>query len=203
MNPHFIFNSLNSVNQYIAENNELEANRYLSSYSGLMRNIMEHSNKDFVSINTELEQLQKYLELEHRRFKDKFDFNIAIDEVIDKDLCMMPNMLLQPHLENAIWHGLRYKETKGMLSLTFTKEGDKIRIVVKDDGIGLKQSQALKTSNQKAHQSRGLTNTRERLQLLNDIYKLQITMDLQEIDKALGTGTIVTIQIPILNKLPV
>jgi len=202
MNPHFIFNSLNSVNQYIAENNELEANKYLSSYSGLMRNIMEHSNKDFVTVNTELEQLQKYLELEHRRFKDKFDFNIAVDEAIDKDLCLMPNMLLQPHLENAIWHGLRYKETKGMLSLQFVKEEDKIRIVIMDNGIGLAQSAALKTSNQKAHQSRGLANTRERVQLLNDIYRLKITMELQETDKANGTGTIVTIQIPILHKFP-
>lgn len=203
MNPHFIFNSLNSVNQYIAENNELEANKYLSSYSSLMRNIMEHSNKDFVSISTELEQLQKYLELEHRRFRDNFDFNIEIDETIDKDLSLMPNMLLQPHLENAIWHGLRYKETKGLLTLQFIKEANDIRIVIQDNGIGLEQSKALKTVNQKTHQSRGLTNTKERIQLLNDIYKIHITMKMSEPEQKSGSGTIVIIQIPILHKLPV
>lgn len=202
MNPHFIFNSLNSVNQYIAENNELEANKYLSSYSSLMRNIMEHSNKDFVSIATELEQLEKYLELEHRRFKDAFEYRITMDETIDKDLLLMPNMILQPHLENAVWHGLRYKETKGLLTLHFGKKENRIEVVIIDNGIGLTQSQQLKTANQKVHTSRGLTNTKERIQLLNDIYKVQISMQMSEQDKQKGGGTMVCIQIPILNKLP-
>lgn len=202
MNPHFIFNSLNSVNQYIAENNELEANKYLSSYSGLMRNVMEHSGKDFVSITTELEQLQKYLELEHRRFKDKFDFDIIVDGTIDKDLWLIPNMLVQPHLENAVWHGLRYKETKGKLTLEFERQANNIIISVKDDGIGLEQSKALKTANQKVHQSRGLTNTKERIQLLNDIYKLRITMKMHEAAPGPGGGTIVIIEIPVLQKMP-
>jgi tetratricopeptide (TPR) repeat protein len=201
MNPHFIFNSLNSVNQYIAENNELEANRYLSSYSSLMRNTMEHSSKDFVSIATELEHLAQYLELEHRRFRDKFEYSISIDESIDKDLLMIPNMILQPHLENAIWHGLRYKETKGLLRLDFDRKGSLIIITITDNGIGLRQSQQLKTKNQKAYTSRGLTNTKERIQLLNDIYKLQIRMDIREADEKAG-GTVVHIEIPVLNKLP-
>jgi tetratricopeptide (TPR) repeat protein len=202
MNPHFIFNSLNSVNQYIAENNELEANKYLSSYSSLMRNVMENSNKDFVSISTELDQIKKYLELEHRRFKDKFEYSISVDEDIDKELWLMPNMLLQPHLENAIWHGLRYKETKGLLSIQFQKTNNNISISIQDNGIGLEKSRALKTTNQKAHQSRGLTNTKERIQLLNDIYKMQINMQMDEIATDKGGGTSVIIQIPLLHKLP-
>jgi len=198
MNPHFIFNSLNSVNQYIAENNELEANKYLTSYSGLMRNIMENSNKDFVRLSVELEQLKKYLDLEHLRFNDKFDYHIAIDETLDADATVIPNMLIQPHLENAIWHGLRYKEEKGKLSLSFALSEKKLSIRIEDDGIGLAKSKELKTQNQKAHQSRGITNTTERISLLNDLYKTNIVMSMSEV--ATG-GTLITIQLPLMEKL--
>ncbi len=200
MNPHFIFNSLNSVNQYIAENNELEANKYLTSYSGLMRNIMEHSNKDFVSLSTELEQLKKYLSLEHLRFRDQFDYHIHVDETLDADAVMVPNMLIQPHLENAIWHGLRYKEGKGVLQLAFQKEGQNIEVSITDDGIGLTKSKALKTENQKAHQSRGITNTTERVSLLNDLYKSRITMHMEEINAKGHSGTKVLIRLPLIHK---
>ena len=198
MNPHFIFNSLNSVNQYIAENNELEANKYLTSYSGLMRNIMENSNKDFVRLSVELEQLKKYLDLEHLRFNDKFDYHIAIDEALDADATVIPNMLIQPHLENAIWHGLRYKEEKGKLSLSFALSEKKLSIRIEDDGIGLAKSKELKTQNQKAHESRGITNTTERISLLNDLYKTNIVMSMSEL--ATG-GTLITIQLPLMEKL--
>lgn len=200
INPHFIFNSLNSVNQYIAENNELEANKYLTSYSGLMRNIMEHSNKDFVSLSTELEQLKKYLGLEHMRFHDQFDYRIHVDENLDTDAIMIPNMLIQPHLENAIWHGLRYKEGKGMLQLDFKKEGQNIEVSITDDGIGLTKSKALKTANQKAHQSRGITNTTERVSLLNDLYKARISMHMEEINDEGQSGTRVQIRLPLIHK---
>lgn len=200
MNPHFIFNSLNSVNQYIAENNELEANKYLTSYSGLMRNIMEHSNKDFVSLSTELEQLKKYLGLEHMRFHDQFEYQIQVDEHLDTDAVMVPNMLLQPHLENAIWHGLRYKEEKGMLQLDFKKQGKNIEVSITDNGIGLSKSKALKTVNQKAHQSRGITNTTERVSLLNDLYKTRITMHMEELSGEGKSGTRVLIRLPLIHK---
>ncbi len=200
MNPHFIFNSLNSVNQYIAENKELEANKYLTSYSGLMRNIMEHSNKDFVSLSTELEQLNKYLELEHLRFHDQFEYHVFIDDALDTDAVLIPNMLIQPHLENAIWHGLRYKEGKGVLQLEFRKQGADIEVLITDDGIGLSKSQALKTVNQKAHQSRGITNTSERIGLLNDIYKSRISMQMTEIKEGMQCGTRVRIRLPLIHK---
>src|SRR5690606_8044406 len=119
MNPHFIFNSLNSVNHFIAQNNELEANKFLTSYSNLMRNTMENSNKDFVTLSNEISNLKKYLELEHLRFRDKFDYKISVDDNLDPDSTWLPNMIIQPHLENAIWHGLRYKEQKGLLTLNF------------------------------------------------------------------------------------
>lgn len=200
MNPHFIFNSLNSVNQYIAENNELEANKYLTSYSGLMRNIMEHSNKDFVPLQVEIEQLKKYLDLEYRRFRDQFDYTIDIDEQLDTELSMVPNMLIQPHLENAIWHGLRYKEGKGLLLLQFRKEGQDLLVTVTDDGIGLSRSKALKTVNQKAHQSRGILNTEERIGLLNDLYHIRIAMHMKERPAQSGTGTEVTLRLPLSVK---
>lgn len=180
MNPHFIFNSLNSVNQFIASNNELEANKFLSSYSNLMRNFMENSNKDFISLSAEIEQLKKYLNLEKLRFADKFEYEIQVDDNVDADSEKVPNMLVQPNVENAIWHGLRYKETKGLLKLQFKKVGNTMLIVIDDNGIGLKKSKEIKTNNQKLHESRGLTNVEERIKLLNEIYKTKIRFDISE-----------------------
>ncbi len=199
MNPHFIFNSLNSVNQFIAENNELEANKYLTSYSGLMRNIMENSNKDFISLTTEIDQLRKYLELEHLRFQDKFTYDIIINETLDADNLYIPNMLIQPQLENAIWHGLRYKETKGYLNLTIEPEEGRIITKIDDNGIGLANSKELKTAHQKQHNSRGLSNTRERIELLNTLYHLDISMKITDKPKE-DSGVIVTLSFPVMDK---
>lgn len=200
MNPHFIFNSLNSVNHFIAQNNELEANKFLTSYSNLMRNTMENSNKDFVTLSNEISNLKKYLELEHLRFRDKFDYNIIVDDNLDPDSTWLPNMIIQPHLENAIWHGLRYKEQKGLLTLNFSLVDNNIVITVDDDGIGITKSQEIKTNNQKLHQSRGITNTTERIALLNDLYKTAIAFIVKE-KPAPKSGTIVEIKFPIINKI--
>lgn len=200
MNPHFIFNSLNSVNQFISQNKELEANKYLTSYSNLMRNMMENSNKDFVSLTNEISQLKKYLDLEHLRFQDQFDYEISVDENLDTDAIFIPNMIIQPHLENAIWHGLRYLEHKGRLLLNFKSENNKIVILIDDDGIGLTRSKELKTVNQKVHESRGLTNTKERIHLLNELYKHSISFEITE-KKAPESGTVVRIELPIINKV--
>ncbi|MDR1201102.1 MAG: histidine kinase [Tannerellaceae bacterium] len=195
MNPHFIFNSLNSVNQFIAQNNELEANKYLSSYSKLMRNIMENSNKDFTPLSTELEQLKEYLELEHMRFHDKFTYQITIDAQIDTDATHIPNMLIQPQIENAIWHGLRYREKDGLLLLHIKKEGNQLIVSIEDNGIGREKSQEIKTKHQKEHQSRGLTNTYERINLLNSLYNSKITVTI--IDKeGEESGVIVLFRFP-------
>lgn len=201
MNPHFIFNSLNSVNQFISQNKELEANKYLTNYSQLMRNIMVNSNSDFVTLSTEIEQLQKYLDLEHLRFHDKFDYKITVDAALDTDTVFVPNMIIQPHLENAIWHGLRYKKDKGLLLLTVKPDTKGIVIYIDDDGIGLMQSEELKTENQKIHQSRGVSNTKERIALLKELYQKDIQFSLKEKEKPL-TGTIVTIEFPFIYKMP-
>ncbi|MEO5645184.1 MAG: histidine kinase [Bacteroidia bacterium] len=193
MNPHFIFNSLNSVNQFIANNNEREANKYLTSYSNLMRNIMENSNKDYVPLSVEIDQLKKYLELEKLRFSDKFEYQLEVDPALNSDEVMVPNMLIQPNLENAIWHGLRYKETKGLLKVTFKKAGKKTIVTVDDNGIGLTESRRIKTKNQKLHESLGLKNVRERISLLNDIYKSDIRFELKE-KPAAESGVMVQIE---------
>jgi hypothetical protein len=193
MNPHFIFNSLNSVNQYIANNNELEANRYLTSYSQLMRKSMESSNADFVSISDEIEMITRYLELEKMRFPEIFDYKISVSENMDQDTEMIPNMLIQPHLENAIWHGLRYKNVPGILSISLQKNENKTIICIEDNGIGLAKSEALKTENQKLHHSRGLKNVKERIFLLNKLYHKSIRCVVE--DKQLPeSGVIVKIE---------
>ena len=200
MNPHFIFNSLNSVNQFISENKELEANKYLTSYSNLMRDMMENSNKDFISLDKEVEQLKKYLDLEHLRFQDKFDFEITVDETLDTERVFVPNMIIQPHLENAIWHGLRYLDKKGFLKLQFRFVDGKIVVIIDDNGIGLTKSQELKTINQKVHESRGLNNTNERIGLLNELYKKNIAFEIKE--KVLPeSGTIVQIIFPLIDTI--
>jgi two-component system sensor histidine kinase YesM len=200
MNPHFIFNSLNSVNQFISENKELEANKYLTSYSNLMRNMMENSNKDFITLDKEIEQLKKYLDLEHLRFQDKFDFKISVDDALDTETVLIPNMIIQPHLENAIWHGLRYLDKKGFLNLNFEFVAEKVVVIIEDDGIGLTKSRELKTNNQKAHESRGLSNTKERIGLLNELYKKNISFEIIE-KRMPKTGTIVRIVFPLIDKI--
>lgn len=199
MNPHFIFNSLNSVNQFISQNRELEANKYLTSYSKLMRNMMENSNKDFIALGSEIEQLRKYLDLEHMRFEDQFEYTITVDEKLDTETIQIPNMIIQPHLENAIWHGLRYKEGKGLLQLRFLLENGSVVVVIEDNGIGLTKSRELKTKNQKVHQSRGLTNTKERIGLLNELYKKEIALQIVEKTEP-ETGTIVTLRFSRIEK---
>jgi len=199
MNPHFIFNSLNSVNLFIAENNEIEANKYLSSYSKLMRAVMENSNNDFIPLGTEMELLGDYLSLECLRFKDKFKYVIIVDENLDMESILIPNMLIQPQLENAVWHGLRYKEEAGILSLTVNRQEDTLCVTVDDNGIGLKRSRELKTGHQQSLHSRGQTNTFERIALLNHLYHTKITMTIKE--KCDGeSGVIVRLCCPIIDR---
>ncbi|MDF2553232.1 MAG: histidine kinase [Chryseobacterium sp.] len=180
MNPHFIFNSLNSVNQFIATNNELEANQYLTKFSKLMRGVMENSAEDFIPFQQELDLLQNYMALEKTRFADKFDYEIFVDENLNQQNLQIPGMMVQPFLENAIWHGLRYRTEKGFLKLSFKKENQHLKITIEDNGIGIEESKKQKTIHQKNREGRGMKNTLERIRLLNDLYKKEISCSIKD-----------------------
>jgi tetratricopeptide (TPR) repeat protein len=199
MNPHFIFNALNSVNQFVAQQDERTANKFLSEFSQLMRLVMENSQEDFIPLNKEQEILLLYLKLEHYRFRDKFEYEIQIDESINADAIEVPPMLIQPYIENAVWHGLRYKETKGKLSLQFLKANSHMIVKVQDDGIGRKRSAELKTQNQRKHNSTGIRNIEERLSIINKVYKTNYRVVIE--DAKSGTGTLVSIYLPLTRKM--
>jgi two-component system LytT family sensor kinase len=189
MNPHFIFNALNSVNSFIAVNDERNANRYLSEFSVLMRSVLENSDEDFIPLIKEVELLELYLKLEHNRFKDTFDYQINIDKTIDLEQFSIPPMLLQPYIENAIWHGLRYKKEKGTLEISFKKKDvETILISIIDTGIGRKKSQELKTKNQLKHKPKGMSTIKNRIAILNSMYKKRISVTVSDVLET-GEGT--------------
>ncbi|MDA7803150.1 histidine kinase [Crocinitomix sp.] len=193
MNPHFIFNSLNSVNNFISQSNEREANRYLAKFSKLMRQVLDHSQVEFISLTSEIEVLKLYVDLEFERFKDKFDYEFNVDQSINTESYTIPPMLIQPFIENAIWHGLRYKETKGLLTINFNDKEDWVEIIIRDNGIGRDKSQAIKTPNQKKHQSSGMRNVEDRTKMIETVFKAKINFEI--IDLLNGTGTEVIIKL--------
>lgn len=197
MNPHFIFNALNSVNQFISQNDERSANKYLSEFSKLMRLVLENSQEDFITLQKEEEIISLYVKLEHYRFRDKFDYTVSIDETLNKEVIQLPPMLIQPYIENAVWHGLRYKQDKGILKLEFVRNNGNMQVNITDNGIGRAKSAQLKTENQKKHNSTGLKNIQERLQILNTVYKTNYTVHIE--DLANDGGTRVIISIPVSN----
>jgi LytS/YehU family sensor histidine kinase len=194
MNPHFIFNALNSVNSFIASNDERAANKYLSEFSFLMRAVLENSEEDFIPLVKEIELLELYAKLEHFRFKDKFDYSINVDDSIDVQEYQIPPMLLQPYIENAVWHGLRYKTEKGHLNIHISKKNeDEITITVTDDGIGRERSKALKTENQQKQNSKGMGNIKKRVAILNAMYKDKVDVSVDDFQDAEDKGTKVVV----------
>ncbi|MFD2915697.1 tetratricopeptide repeat-containing sensor histidine kinase [Psychroserpens luteus] len=197
MNPHFIFNALNSVNSFIASNDERTANKYLSDFSHLMRAVLENSEEDFIPLQKEIELLELYTKLEHFRFQDKFDYDITVNEDVVVGEYQIPPMLLQPYIENAVWHGLRYKTEKGHLQITVAKKSDnEITITVADDGIGRTRSKDLKTENQQKQKSKGMGNIKKRVAILNDMYKdkVDVFIDDNSAEEDAGTKVVVTLK---------
>ena len=195
MNPHFIFNALNSVNSFISLSDERSANKFLSEFSKLMRTVMENSEHDLISLAKELEILRIYLELEHFRFKDKFSYQLNLPEGIDEEAYELPPMLIQPYIENAIWHGLRYKEELGELSVSFSEEGGKLKVQIRDNGIGRAKSLEIKTKNQLKTKSTAMKNIGERIRIFNDLHKMKIEVEVKDVN-ADGSGTLVELIIP-------
>jgi tetratricopeptide (TPR) repeat protein len=204
MNPHFIFNSLNSVNSFISNSDNRSANKYLTEFAKLMRLVLNHSQKDFVSLEDELEVLSRYLRLEHLRFNDKFDYVLEVSEGIDQSDLFVPPMLIQPYIENAIWHGLRYKKEKGNLAVKIIESESKISFIIEDDGIGRLASQELKTEDQKSRESTGISNTVDRIDLLNKVNHSSIKVaisDINEKSEEQDVGTRVELIVPIKDMM--
>jgi two-component system LytT family sensor kinase len=198
MNPHFIFNSLNSVNGFISQNEEIKANRYLSDFSKLMRTVLNNSNNESITLDEELKSLEIYLSLEHSRFPDKFDYQLNVDAGLDTREIGVPPMLIQPYIENAIWHGLRYMENKGSLDVKLAEVNNALVVTISDDGIGRAKSKALKTEHQKDYKSAGMSKTKERLELLNKLYDKDYEVIVEDlIVNNEAQGTCVTLKLPI------
>jgi tetratricopeptide (TPR) repeat protein len=198
MNPHFIYNSLNSVNLFIAKNQEKEANKFLADFSKLMRLTMENASKEHVSLKEEISLIEKYLELEHMRFSQRFNYEITVDPMLDLEQFSVPPMVIQPYIENAIWHGLRYRNDKGWLLLKIEQTNTGVICLIKDNGIGIANSKKIKTKNQENHQSTGMKNSHERIDILNKIHKKQLRVTVQNNDNEQTEypGTCIQIEIP-------
>jgi len=196
MNPHFIFNALNSVNSFIASNDERTANRYLTDFSTLMRSVLENSEQDFIPLEKEIELLNLYLKLEHSRFEDKFDFEFNIADNVKINEFQIPPMLLQPYIENAVWHGLRYKREKGLLRVSITQNNsESLKITITDDGIGRKKSKALKSKNQLQQKSKGMQNIKQRVAILNEMYADKVDVFIDDLhEDETGTKVVLTLK---------
>lgn len=166
MNPHFIFNCLNAINRFILGHETEAASDYLTKFSRLMRMIMNHSRHSVISLAEELEVLQLYLDMEKLRFKDAFDYAIVLDDELDTSDIHIPPLLLQPFVENAIWHGLMHKQERGLLTVTLRAESEMLTCIIQDNGVGRQKAGMLKSKSAQKHKSMGLQITAERLNLL-------------------------------------
>ena len=155
MNPHFLFNSLNSIKNYIVKSEPRKASNYLTKFATLVRMILNHSKEKTISLSEELKAISYYIEIEKIRLKDKFDYQLIVDKKIDLDEIKIPPSILQPFVENAIWHGFIGLTKKGLLSITISQKEDKIIIEIQDNGIGRKEAEKLKLK-KGSHQSTGL-----------------------------------------------
>ncbi|RZL45092.1 MAG: diguanylate cyclase, partial [Pedobacter sp.] len=177
MNPHFVFNVMNSIQHYINTQNTTSANKILTGFARLIRKNLEICTKSYITIDEELEYLNLYLKLEKNRFGDKLKYIISVDENIDKDETLIPSMLLQPYVENAIWHGIMPKETGGEIQINLKIDNNNLNIEIIDDGVGIENSLKAKKDN---HISKGMQLTKERLNLLGQIESKPIQLNVYQ-----------------------
>lgn len=198
MNPHFIFNTMSSIQHFIANNDTDAALKYLAKFAKLMRGIIGNSKQQMISITEELNALELYLELEVMRFTDKFEYKIIVDQEIDQNYDRIPSMLIQPYVENAIAHGLLPKQGHGKILIHLQKQVDSILCTIEDNGIGRERSKEFKKNRVQQHKSMGMSITQERLDILNSSLNRNLNaeiIDLYEDGKAAGTQ--VRINIPL------
>ncbi|HKZ65478.1 MAG TPA: two-component regulator propeller domain-containing protein, partial [Chitinophagaceae bacterium] len=200
MNPHFIFNSLNSINRFILQNNKAQASEYLTKFSRLVRLILQNSQAALIPLESELESLQLYLELETVRFDHHFEFKISVDDELDTDIIKVPPLIIQPYAENAIWHGLMHKEEKGHLEIELFQESDVLCCRITDDGIGRKKAAELKSKSGSTHKSMGMKITASRIEMLQQKKQLETHIKITDMvlpDGSAG-GTEVLLKIPVM-----
>jgi len=199
MNPHFIFNMLNAVQKYILENDKEASYRYLTSFSKLIRGFLENSRQTTISLNDELDLLRAYIEMEALRFRNKFRYEIEVDPALDTAAIYIPSMLIQPYVENAIWHGIQHKETNGFVKLSVQGHGPNVLMCrIRDNGIGRKKAREIESASSTRHQPVGMTITKQRLELINQHLKQAVSVnfiDLEEGSVNGETGTIVELMI--------
>jgi ligand-binding sensor domain-containing protein/two-component sensor histidine kinase len=200
MNPHFIFNSLNSIQKYILQNDHFAASQYLTKFSRLIRLILDHSNQNNILLSSELDLLKLYIEMESLRFDNKFNYDIHVAENVNAETIEIPSMLIQPYVENAIWHGLLHKDTKGNLLVHFEKSNnDKLVVTIKDDGIGRTKAAELKSKQVLKKKSYGMQITEDRIDIINRTQLIQATCHIRDVKDKNGNpmGTEVVLIIPI------
>ncbi|HET7003031.1 MAG TPA: histidine kinase [Puia sp.] len=199
MNPHFLFNSLNSINRFILQNNKSQASEYLAKFSKLVRFILQNSEADLIPLDYEIESLKLYLELEALRFEYHFEYGIRIDEDIETDAVKVPPLIIQPYVENAIWHGLMHKEEIGQLDVEISQKNNYLFINITDDGIGRKKATELSSKSATRHKSMGLKLTEERIATMPCSVEYKPSVKINDLVNPDGTaaGTEVIIQIPL------
>ncbi|TAJ15092.1 histidine kinase [Marinilabiliaceae bacterium JC017] len=201
MNPHFIFNALSAIQVFILENDMEKSVRFLSDFSKLMRQVLRSSNRDYISLKDELEVIKYYLDIQKLRFNVPFKYHIKVDESLDLDTVMVPPMLTQPFLENAIEHGFGNMDDEGQLLVSFMKEAEQetLLINVDDNGIGIEQSKS-ERSNSKKHESMALKITKERLEVLKKDARRPTSFSIKDKrqDNPFDRGTLVSFGLPLI-----
>lgn len=202
MNPHFVFNALNAVQSFILTRNSISANNYLSKFANLIRLFLDSSRSKYITLSDEIKLLSLYVEMEMLRFENKFDFQINIAPDVNR-FADIPTMILQPFIENAINHGLRYKEIKGNLTIDFYNQGKYLVCKIEDDGVGRERARQIQAKSRKGYKSQGLKITEERLRTFNMITDTNIHFSITDlieapntIDSAIDVGTRIEIKFP-------
>lgn len=200
MNPHFIFNSLNSIQQYVIDRDVKGANSFISGFSKLMRQTLDFSSKEKITLSEEINYLKNYLELEKMRMESKFDFYITVDAVTPASELYLHPLMLQPYVENALRHGVRYlKDKMGHIHLSFIEHDAMLECVIEDNGIGRERAAKLKAVNPIEYQSRGMSLTAERVELLNRSADRHIVITVNDLTSEAGepSGTRVSVKFPV------
>lgn len=201
MNPHFLFNALNSIQQMILANEEMVATKYLSRFSKLLRAVLIHSDKETITLKEEIEILKMYVELESVRFRDAFSYTITCDEDLETEEIKIPTLLIQPFVENAIWHGLMHKEGDRRLQISFSEQGDFLQCIIEDNGVGRKKAREIShiSGQDKKHTSRGIAVSEERLKTLKSSSGKYGNIQINDLESPSGEGlgTQVIINFPV------